>query len=92
MDQGFADKNFRFIELDLDCVVKRKIKKIKNSKKINQLFERLKLKPSLTEQNDLLSLGEKYAIASCDLADLSQFKRVIENHNIDPKLPTFFYA
>ena len=47
MDQGYADKPFKFIELDLDIVVKRKIRKIKNSKKINQLFERLKLQPSI---------------------------------------------
>jgi len=38
MDQGFADSNFKFVELDLDIVVKRKIRKIKNSKKINKLF------------------------------------------------------
>ena len=38
MDQGYADKPFKLIELDLDIVAKRKIRKIKNSKKINQLF------------------------------------------------------
>jgi len=92
MDQGFADKNFRFIELDLDMVVKRKIKKIKSSKKISQLFERLQLKPSFAEQNNTLSLGDKYTIASCDLSDLSQFRQVIDEHKINPKLPTFFYA
>ena len=92
MDQGFAEKDFRFIELDLDNVVKRKIKKIKGSKKINQLFERLKLKPNIAENSNLLSLGDKYAIASCDLSDLAQFRAAIESHKINPKLPTFFYA
>lgn len=38
MDEGFADKKFKFIELDLDIVVQRKVKKIKKSKKIGQLF------------------------------------------------------
>jgi O-methyltransferase involved in polyketide biosynthesis len=48
MDQGFDKNKFRFIELDLEVVVKRKIRKIKHSKKINALIDRLKLTPSTT--------------------------------------------
>lgn len=44
------------------------------------------------EQNNVLTLGEKYAIASCDISELSQFKKIIQDHKIDTKLPTLFYA
>ena len=45
MEDGFKDKNFRFVELDLENVVKRKIRKIKKSAKLSQLFERLNTEP-----------------------------------------------
>lgn len=48
MEQGYAGKKFRFIELDLEIVVKRKIRKIKHSKKLNGLFEKLNLIPTVT--------------------------------------------
>jgi hypothetical protein len=38
MDEGLITKKFRFVELDLECVVKKKIKKINHSKKLAALF------------------------------------------------------
>jgi O-methyltransferase involved in polyketide biosynthesis len=51
MDCGYANKPFRFFEVDLESVVKRKVRKIKHSKKLAQLFERLNLQPSITCTN-----------------------------------------
>lgn len=100
MDEGFDRTKFKFIELDLEVVVKKKIRKIKHSKKLNALFERLSLIPSITgtaswhseEHEHLFTLGDAYAIASCDLSSLEEFQKIIEDHKIDTSLPTFFYA
>ena len=48
MDEGYAIKDFRFVELDLELVVKRKIRKIKKSKKLGSLFDRLKVTPKIS--------------------------------------------
>ena len=48
MDEGHIKKPFRFVELDLESVVKRKIKKINKSKKLSQLFEKLNLKAEVS--------------------------------------------
>lgn len=37
-EEGHLKAPFRFVELDLEGVVKRKIRKIKKSKKLGQLF------------------------------------------------------
>ena len=44
------------------------------------------------EHQHLLKLGDKYSIASCDLSNINEFEKIIEDHKIDTKLPTFFYA
>lgn len=38
MDEGHITKKFRFVELDLESVVKKKIRKINHSKKLTKLF------------------------------------------------------
>ena len=38
MDEGHITKKFRFVELDLESVVKKKIRKINHSKKLGALF------------------------------------------------------
>jgi hypothetical protein len=43
MEEGSIKKKFRFIELDLESVVKKKIKKILHSKKLTSLFKKLNL-------------------------------------------------
>ena len=46
-------KNFRFIELDLESVVKKKIRKINHSKKLSALFEKLNMVPHVLGRNGL---------------------------------------
>jgi hypothetical protein len=38
MDEGHIKKPFKFVELDLESVVKKKIRKINHSKKLAKLF------------------------------------------------------
>lgn len=47
--------NYKFIELDLEGVVKKKIKKINHSKKIAQLFEKLNIKPDVDRNHRIHS-------------------------------------
>jgi len=92
MDDGYAGKNFRFIELDLESVVKKKIRKIVHSKKLNSLFERINLTPTVSEHQHLFTLGSSYTLATCDLSDLHQFEKIIDEHKVDTTLPTLFYC
>lgn len=36
--------------------------------------------------------GDHYALSACDLSQITQFSRIIQQHQIDPSKPTFFYA
>lgn len=38
MEEGHIKKPFKFVELDLESVVKKKIRKINHSKKLAKLF------------------------------------------------------
>lgn len=40
----------------------------------------------------MLTAGDKYVLASCDLSDIYQFQKIMDEHKLDPKIPTFFYA
>ena len=44
------------------------------------------------EHTHLLTLGDKYVLTACDLSDVSQFQKIMDEHKLDPKIPTFFYA
>ena len=44
------------------------------------------------EHQHLLTLGQKYTLASCDLTDLNQFQKILDDHKIDTSLPTLFYC
>lgn len=48
MEEGHIKKPFKFVELDLESVVKKKIRKINHSKKLAKLFEKLQLKPEVS--------------------------------------------
>lgn len=37
-------------------------------------------------------LGDAYTLTSCDLSDITQFKKILEEHKIDTSLPTLFYS
>lgn len=43
--QEGVKQNFKFIELDLESVVRKKIKQINHSNKIQKLFEKMGIKP-----------------------------------------------
>lgn len=48
MEEGHIKKPFKFVELDLESVVKKKIRKINHSKKLAKLFEKIQLKPQVS--------------------------------------------
>lgn len=48
MEDGHTHHKFRFVELDLECVVKKKIRKINHSKKLAALFQKLGMTPVVT--------------------------------------------
>ena len=48
MDEGHIKKPFKFVELDLEVVVKKKIRKINHSKKLTKLFEKINLHPTVS--------------------------------------------
>jgi hypothetical protein len=54
MDEGLIKKPFKFVELDLESVVKKKIRKINHSKKLAKLFERINLQPTITGESSLI--------------------------------------
>ena len=37
-------------------------------------------------------MGDKYVLSSCDLSEVSQFQKIMDEHKLDPTVPTFFYA
>lgn len=39
-----------------------------------------------------MTAGEHYALAACDLSQVSDFEKIIAEHKIDPAIPTFLYA
>jgi len=54
MEEGTIQKKFRFIELDLESVVKKKIKKIIHSKKLASLFKKLNLEPVVSCNHSII--------------------------------------
>lgn len=85
MEEGSIQKKFRFIELDLESVVKKKIKKITHSKKLASLFQKLNLEPVVSckkvaylEHQHLFTLGNDYGLTVCDLSNVNDFKRIID--------------
>lgn len=56
--------------MDLESVVKKKIRKINHSKKLAKLFEKINLNPTITEHQHLFKLGDSYTLAACDLSNL----------------------
>ena len=48
MDEGHIKKPFKFVELDLEVVVKKKIRKINHSKKLTKLFEKINMQPKVS--------------------------------------------
>jgi hypothetical protein len=99
MEEGLIKKPFKFVELDLESVVKKKIRKINHSKKLAKLFEKINLTPVIScsysvdvEHQHLFKLGETYTLTACDLSNLSEFEKILEDHKIDTSAPTFFYS
>ena len=39
-----------------------------------------------------MCLGDKYALAACDLSNLGEFQKILEDNKIDCKAPTLFYS
>ena len=77
IEEGNIKKPFKFIELDLESVVKKKIRKINHSKKLNKLFEKINLQPKISgkiwfhsELQHLFKLGEAYTLAVCDISNI----------------------
>lgn len=39
-----------------------------------------------------MRLGEGYTLAACDLSNVGEFEKLLEEHKIDTKTPTLFYS
>jgi hypothetical protein len=77
MEEGHTKKPFKFVELDLESVVKKKIRKINHSKKLAKLFEKINLQPTITgklrfyqEHQHLFKLGDAYTLTVCDISNI----------------------
>lgn len=68
-EESQLKQNYSFIELDLKSVVKRKIKKIEQSKKISKLLHEHNFKLEIDSAHSLLECGQKYKLAACDLSN-----------------------
>ena len=80
MEEGHIKKPFKFVELDLESVVKKKIRKINHSKKLAKLFEKIELKPVVSgipcvikEHQHLLKVADAYTLTACDLSNIAEF-------------------
>lgn len=82
-DEGFRERDVRFVELDLPSVAKKKIKKIEKSKLISNLISKSGLADqrvisgsffNILEDFTKMTLGDKYFLSGCDLSNLHDFQ------------------
>ncbi len=44
------------------------------------------------EHQHLFKLGDAYTLTVCDISNLQDFEKILEEHKIDTSTPTFFYS
>lgn len=40
----------------------------------------------------MLKVGDAYTLTVCDLSNIAEFEKILEEHKIDTTAPTFFYS
>ncbi|EGR27003.1 leucine carboxyl methyltransferase family protein, putative [Ichthyophthirius multifiliis] len=83
----FQNLDFLYVELDLENVVKNKIKKIEKSTIIQQVIGEHKLNEKKTELN-----SKNYCLYPQNLIQQDNFIQNLKNAGVDLSIPTFFFA
>ena len=84
-DHQYVD--YSFVELDLSCVIKKKIEFIEKEEKLKAAFS-----GPLENINDRLLKAKNYYLGDCDLRDLEDFEQVLVNSEIDFNAPTLIFT